>query len=52
MRKGIFGLRELMIAILAAVILLLIAIVLIRMIGPASSSATNFGEQAAGVLGK
>jgi len=50
MRKGFFGLREIMVAILATVILLIIAYLLIRMANPAAAGAINFGEQTAGVL--
>lgn len=52
MRKGIFGLRELMIAILAVIILVLIAIVLIQLVNPAAIAAQGFGQQAAGVFNK
>ncbi len=55
MRKGegeVFGLRELLIAILAIVILLVIAVVLIRLVNPSATAAQGFGEQAAGVFDK
>jgi len=50
MRKGLFGLNNLMIVVLAAIILLLIAILLFGLINPASTSAINFGEQTSDVF--
>ncbi len=51
MRRGIWGIREIMLAVLMTVILIIIAVVLVRLVGPASSSSANFGKQAAEVLG-
>jgi len=49
MRKGIWGIRELMLAVLTAVILVIIAIVIVRLAN--TSSPESFGKQAAEVLG-
>jgi len=45
------GFKEIMIAILAVLILVLITLTLFRVIDSGSSSAGSFGEQAAGVFG-
>lgn len=51
MRRGdLFGMNNIMIAILASIILAIIAILLINLINPAAESAAGFGEQAAGVF--
>ncbi len=50
MRKGVFGIKELMFAVLVIVILILFALMLFGMIEPTASSANSFGQQAAAVL--
>ncbi|MFA5406483.1 MAG: hypothetical protein WC307_03960 [Candidatus Nanoarchaeia archaeon] len=49
-RRGVLGFNELVIAILAGLILILIALVLFNIIDPLGSSAGSFGEQAAEVF--
>jgi uncharacterized membrane protein len=50
MRRGFFGIKEIMIAVFAIIVLLLIVYVLFKIIDPASTSAIGFGEQAARVI--
>jgi len=50
MRRSVFGMNNIMFAILAAIILVVIAVILISVIEPSGTSAAGFGEQAAGVF--
>ena len=47
-RKGLFGLDNITLAILATVILLIIGLILFALIEPASEAAGGFGKSAAG----
>jgi hypothetical protein len=50
MRRAIFGLKEIMIAILATLILMIIAVLLFNLVNPASTATAGFGQQVADVF--